>query len=146
MSSFCNRPLRENLADTGYWSLDSGCRRAGHCARRHAQSFAVGTARGASACAARERTYDLRTANPVFIQYLASKNQHRSASSNGTLTSPNRRFEAELRWMLIVGGLRVCEKKDSAPTFMQKIQNVSHIQGLGAGLSDTRNCYCVHFS
>jgi len=59
---------------------------------------------------------------------------------------PNRRFEAELRWMLIVGGLRACAKKDSAPTFMQKIQNVSHVQGLGAGLSDTRNRYCVHFS
>jgi hypothetical protein len=77
---------------------DAGCRRAGHCARRHTQSFAVGTARGASACAARDRPYDVGTATSLFIQYLASRNQHRFASITVTFTSPPRRFEAGLRY------------------------------------------------
>ena len=72
MLSFYNRPRRKDLADAGYWSLDAGCRRAGHCARLHARRFAVGTARGASACAARDRPHDIGASNPLFVQNLES--------------------------------------------------------------------------
>ena len=48
------------------------CRRAGHRARRAARCFEVGTARGASACAARDRPYDVQTSTLLFIRHPAS--------------------------------------------------------------------------